>query len=161
MLDSFEVRNAMRGEDERSEGLFSYVRLDTRIPADHPLRAIRALIDEALTGLSRDFNKLYARAGRRSRRSGCCGRCCCKRSTRCARSGSEQLDYNLLFRWFVGLSAVSSCPSWSRISNSARKLEVPEQCAHQMIRCGMRRYSARTGIGCSTAISRPSSLRAC
>ena len=66
MLDSFEVRNAMRGEDERSEGLFSYVRLDTRIPADHPLRAIRALIDEALTGLSRDFNKLYARAGRPS-----------------------------------------------------------------------------------------------
>jgi hypothetical protein len=76
----------MRGEDQRSEDLFSYVRLDTRIAADHPLHAIRALIEEALTGLSRDFNKLYARDGRPLiRRS---GRCCCKRSTRCARSGS-------------------------------------------------------------------------
>ena len=80
----------MRGEDQRSEGFFSYVRLDTRIPADHPLRAIRALADEALSGLSRKFDRLYsgATADRRSRRSGCCGRCCCRRSTRCARSGS-------------------------------------------------------------------------
>jgi hypothetical protein len=44
-LDSFDLRNAMRGEDERSEGLFRYVCLDARIPADHPLRAIRALVD--------------------------------------------------------------------------------------------------------------------
>ena len=64
--DSFEMRNAMRGEDQRPEGFFSYVRLDTRIPSDHPLRAIRTLIDEALSGLSRDFNKLYARDGRPS-----------------------------------------------------------------------------------------------
>src|SRR5450432_4205171 len=56
----------MRGEDQRSEVLFSYVRLESRIPADDPLRAIRALVDEALTGLSRDFNKLYARDGRPS-----------------------------------------------------------------------------------------------
>ena len=56
----------MRGEDQRSEVLFSYVRLESRIPADHPLRAIRTLIDEALKGLSRDFNKLYARDGRPS-----------------------------------------------------------------------------------------------
>src|SRR5882672_2261520 len=56
----------MRGEDQRSEVLFSYVRLESRIPADHPLRAIRTLIDEALNGLSRDFNKLYARDGRPS-----------------------------------------------------------------------------------------------
>ena len=56
----------MRGEDQRSEGFFSYVRLDTRIPADHPLRAIRSLADEALSGLSRDFDRLYARDGRPS-----------------------------------------------------------------------------------------------
>ncbi len=56
----------MRGEDQRSEVLFSYVRLESRIPTDHPLRAIRTLIDEALNGLSRDFNKLYARDGRPS-----------------------------------------------------------------------------------------------
>ena len=64
--DSFDLRDAMRGEDQRSEVLFSYVRLESRIPADHPLRAIRTLIDEALNGLSRAFNKLYARDGRPS-----------------------------------------------------------------------------------------------
>ena len=56
----------MRGEDQRSEGFFSYVRLETRIPADHPLRAIRELVDAALAELSRDFNRLYAREGRPS-----------------------------------------------------------------------------------------------
>src|ERR1700728_74790 len=74
----------MRGEDQRSEGFFSYVRLETRIAADHPLRAIRELVDAALAELSRAFDKLYAREGRPL---------------------MEQLDYNLLFRWFVGLSA--------------------------------------------------------
>ena len=56
----------MRGEDQRSEGFFSYVRLETRIPADHPLRAIRELVDQALAELSRAFDKLYAREGRPS-----------------------------------------------------------------------------------------------
>jgi len=79
----------MRGEDQRSEGIFSYVRLEQRVAADHPLRAIRELIDAALNELSRDFGKLYARDGRPSiRRNGCCGPCCCKRSTRCVRNGS-------------------------------------------------------------------------
>src|ERR1700692_145945 len=66
MLDSFGLGSAMRGEDQRSEGFFSYVRLEARIPTDHPLRAIRGLIDEALAGLSRSFDKLYAREGRPS-----------------------------------------------------------------------------------------------
>jgi transposase len=56
----------MRGEDQRSEGFFSYVRLETRIPTDHSLRAIRELIDEALRELSRTVNRLYAREGRPS-----------------------------------------------------------------------------------------------
>src|SRR5215831_4839826 len=56
----------MRGEDQRSERLFSYVALETRIPADHPLRAIRILTDEGLAGLSRDFAKIYSRDGRPS-----------------------------------------------------------------------------------------------
>ena len=78
----------MRGEDRRSEGMFSYVRLEERVPADHPLRAIRTLVDAALTDLSPAFEALYARVGgRRCRRNACCGRCCCRPSTRCARSG--------------------------------------------------------------------------
>ena len=56
----------MRGEDERSEGFFSYVPLDRRIAADHPLRAIRELVDAALAALSRHFDKLYSRDGRPS-----------------------------------------------------------------------------------------------
>src|SRR6202163_3145786 len=98
----------MRGEDQRSEVLFSYVRLESRTPADHPLRAIRTLIDEALNGLSRDFNKLYARDGRPSIPPERLLRALLLQAfytVRSERQLMEQLDYNLLFRWFVGLSA--------------------------------------------------------
>ena len=64
--DSFGLGYAMRGEDQRAEGFFSYVRLETRVPADHPLRAIRELVDAAVAELSRSFNQLYARDGRPS-----------------------------------------------------------------------------------------------
>jgi transposase len=108
MRDSFELRTAMRGEDQRSEGFFSYVRLETRIPPDHPLRAIRALVDEALRKLSRDFNRLYARDGRPSIPPERLLRALLLQAfytVRSERQLMEQLDYNLLFRWFVGLSA--------------------------------------------------------
>jgi transposase len=108
VLDSFDLRDAMRGEDQRSEVLFSYVRLESRIPADHPLRAIRTLIDEALKGLSRDFNKLYARDGRPSIPPERLLRALLLQAfytVRSERQLMEQLNYNLLFRWFVGLSA--------------------------------------------------------
>jgi transposase len=108
MPDSFELRNAMRGQDQRSEGFFSYVRLETRIPADHPLRAIRGLVDEALTALSRDFNKIYARDGRPSIPPERLLRALLLQAfytVRSERQLMEQLNYNLLFRWFVGLSA--------------------------------------------------------
>jgi len=98
----------MRGEDQRSEGFFSYVRLETRIPADHPLRAIRELIDAALRDLSRSFNRLYAREGRPSIPPERLLRALLLQafySVRSERQLMEQLDYNLLFRWFVGLSA--------------------------------------------------------
>ena len=98
----------MRGEDQRSEGLFSYVRLETRIPADHPLRPIRELVDAALRDLSRDFDKLYSRDGRPSIPPERLLRALLLQafySVRSERQLMEQLDYNLLFRWFVGLSA--------------------------------------------------------
>ncbi len=105
--DSFGLGNAMRGEDQRSEGIFSYVRLEQRVPADHPLRAIRDLVDAALRELSRDFGKLYARHGRPSIPPERLLRALLLQAfftVRSERQLMEQLDYNLLFRWFVGLS---------------------------------------------------------
>ncbi len=98
----------MRGEDQRSEGFFSYVRLEARIPADHPLRAIRELVDAALAELSRRFDRLYARDGRPSIPPERLLRALLLQAfytVRSERQLMEQLDYNLLFRWFVGLSA--------------------------------------------------------
>ena len=101
----------MRGEDEHAERLFSYVRLETRIPTDHPLRAIRELVDAALKDLSRSFDRLYAREGRPSIPPERLLRALLLQAfytVRSERQLMEQLDYNLLFRWFVGLSADDS-----------------------------------------------------
>src|SRR6476620_9449116 len=98
----------MRGKDQRAEVLFSYVSVETRIPADHPLRAIRDVIDEALRKLSPSFSRLYAREGRPSIPPERLLRALLLQAfytVRSERQLMEQLDYNLLFRWFVGLSA--------------------------------------------------------
>ena len=89
----------MRGSDERSEGLFSYVSCEARVPACHPLRPIRAIVDEALEVMSSTFEGLCTpgSAGRRSRRRSCRGRCCFRPSTRCARNAYSG-DCALWFR---------------------------------------------------------------
>jgi transposase len=107
LTDSSLAEIAMRGEDQRSEGIFSYVRLEQRVPADHPLRPIRELTDAALKGLSRDFSRLYSREGRPSIPPERLLRALLLQAfytVRSERQLMEQLDYNLLFRWFVGLS---------------------------------------------------------
>ncbi len=98
----------MRGKDQPAEGLFSYVRLESRIPADYPLRAIRELVDAALRDLSRSFDRLYSREGRPPIPPERLLRALLLQAfytVRSERQLMEQLDYNLLFRWFVGLSA--------------------------------------------------------
>ena len=108
MTDSFWLGEAMRGEDQQSGSFFSYVRLEARIPADHPLRAIRELVDAALRELSRSFDRLYAREGRPSIPPERLLRALLLQAfytVRSERQLMEQLNYNLLFRWFVGLSA--------------------------------------------------------
>jgi transposase len=107
LTDSLRVGVGMRGEDQRSEGFFSYLRLEQRVAADHPLRAIRNLVDAALKELSQDFNKLYARDGRPSIAPERLLRALLLQAfytVRSERQLMEQIDYNLLFRWFVGLS---------------------------------------------------------
>ena len=96
----------MRGEDRRTGQLFSYVDLETRVPADHPLRAIRDLVDAALAALSADFDTLYSRVGRPSIAPERLLRALllqCFYSVRSERQLMERLDFDLLFRWFVGL----------------------------------------------------------
>ena len=97
----------MRGKDQRSEGFFSYVRLETRIPADHPLRPIREIVDEALRKLSPAFSRLYAREGRPSIPPERLLRALLLQPLYSIHSEEqlmEQINYNLLFRWFVGLN---------------------------------------------------------
>lgn len=96
----------MRGRDDRSEGFFCYVRLEERIPADHPLRAIRALADEVLGSLNKRFEGLYSTMGRPSIAPEMLLRATLLQaffSVRSERMLMEQINYNLLFRWFVGL----------------------------------------------------------
>jgi transposase len=96
----------MRGQDDRSEGFFSYVRLEERIPPDHPLRPIKALADEVLGSLSRRFDGLYSSMGRPSIPPEMLLRATLLQaffSVRSERMLMEQINYNLLFRWFVGL----------------------------------------------------------
>jgi transposase len=97
----------MRGTDVQQGAMFSYVSLESRVPASHPLRDIKILLDEALKGLSRDFQRVYAAEGRPSIPPERLVRASTLQilySIRSERLLCEQLDYNLLFRWFVGLS---------------------------------------------------------
>jgi len=97
----------MRGLDDQTAGLFSYVSCEARVPASHPLRPIRAIADEALEVLSSDFEGLYSKVGRPSIAPEKLLRALLLQAfytIRSERQLMEQMDYNLLFRWFVGLS---------------------------------------------------------
>jgi transposase len=96
----------MRGADEQSGSMFSYVSLEQRVPPDHPLRAIRRITDRALARLSPKFGTLYINFGRPSIAPEKLLRALLLQAIYTIRSERqliEQLDYNLLFRWFVGL----------------------------------------------------------
>jgi len=105
MTTPTEVR--MRGDDQEEQGaMWSYVPMERRIPADHPLRAMRPLVDAVLRDLSPRFAELYSRVGRPSIAPEKLLRALLLQvlyTIRSERQLMEQLDYNLLFRWFVGL----------------------------------------------------------
>lgn len=97
----------MRGEDSQQEAMFSYVSPEKRVPTEHPLRPIRAMVDKVLEEMSPRFAKLYSDVGRPSIAPERLLRALLLQifySVRSERLLMEQLDYNLLFRWFVGLA---------------------------------------------------------
>lgn len=97
----------MRGQDAKQAAIFSYISPEERVPADHPLRPIRAMVDQALHALSSRFQALYAPIGRPGIPPERLLRALMLQvlySVRSERMLMEQLNYNLLFRWFVGLN---------------------------------------------------------
>ena len=96
----------MRGDEEGQEGFIVFESLEDRVPPDHPLRSIRRLVDEALREMSPLFDSLYAEKGRVSIPPECLLRALVLQTLYgipSERKLCEHLEYNLLFRWFVGL----------------------------------------------------------
>jgi transposase len=97
----------MRGEDQQQQAMFSYLSPEARVPKDHPLRPIRIMVDNALADLAPLFREMYSHTGRPSIPPEQLLRALLLQALYTIRSERmlvEQLDYNLLFRWFVGLS---------------------------------------------------------
>ncbi len=97
----------MRGTDDQQSQIFSYLSPEQRVRKDHPLRAIRAMVDEVLRSLSPQFDRMYAREGRPSIAPEKLLRALVVQmlySIRSERLLMEEMDYNILFRWFVGLN---------------------------------------------------------
>ena len=97
----------MRGTEEVQDAMFSYISAEQRVPKDHPLRAIREILNEVLERLSPQFDSMYASTGRPSIAPEKLLRALVVQALYTVRSERmlmEQLNYNLLFRWFVGLN---------------------------------------------------------
>jgi transposase len=133
----------MRGDDREDTSLFSYISPEDRVPADHPLRPIRKMVDRALKDLNPLFDKMYSRVGRPSIPPEKLLRALLLQvlySIRSERLLMEQLDYNLLFRWFVGLSMDD--PVWDHSvfsKNRDRLLESDVSAAFFDSVCGQAR----------------------
>jgi transposase len=118
----------VRGSDDRNGSLFSYVDLEARVPTDHPLRVILRIADEALDGMSAKFDACYARIGRPSIAPERLMRALLLQAFYSIRSEHqlmERLEFDLLFRWFVGLGIddrVWDAPTFSK--NRDRLLEA-------------------------------------
>src|SRR3954447_16633994 len=124
----------MRGDDRQPRAIFSYVSAEERVPQDHPLRAIRTFVDEILREMTREFDALYSEHGRPSIPPDRLLRAQLLQlfySIRSERLLMEQLDYNMLFRWFVCLEmdepicVPTEIPKVGRIAMVSDPLGVP------------------------------------
>ncbi len=101
----------MRGRRDPQVTMLAFIDLETRVPADHPLRLIKAVADKALAALSPKLDRMYADVGRPSippERLLKSSLLIALYSVRSERAFCEQLDYNLLFRWFLGMNLMES-----------------------------------------------------
>jgi transposase len=115
----------MRGGHERSGSLFSYVDLEGRVGKDHPLRAIRGIVNQALSTLSGEFSALYSRSGRPSIAPEKLLRAMLLQafySIRSERQLMERLEFDLLFRWFVGIGVDDAAWDHSTFSKNREHL---------------------------------------
>jgi len=129
----------MRGQDTQQSAMFSYISPEKRVPADHPLRQIRGMVDVALKGMTRTFNRIYVDWGRPSIAPEKLLRALLLQvlySIRSERMLMEQLEYNLLFRWFVGLNVDE--PVWvptlfSKNRDRLRPADIAEKLFAQVL----------------------------
>ena len=144
----------MRGTDERSGELFSYVDLEDRVPTEHPLRLIRRIVNEVLVALDGEFTKLYADSGRPSIAPERLLRALLLQvfyTIRSERQLMEQLHYNLLYRWFVGLGVDE--PVWvPTVFTKNRERLLKAEVAHKFLaelltQGGARAFVGRTLLG--------------
>lgn len=133
------VRTGMRGADQQQNHIFSYLSPEARVRNDHPLRAIRAMVDEVLRQLSRRFDTMYASVGRASIPPEKLLRALLLQmlyTIRSERLLMEEMDYNLLFRWFVGLNAddeVWDASTFSKNRDRLLEADVAKQFLAQVV----------------------------
>src|ERR1700724_2794741 len=131
----------MRGDDNQQEGMFSYISPEKRVPADHPLRSIRKMVDEILKEMSPKFAKLYSEVGRPSIAPERLLRSLLLQifySVRSERMLIEQLQYNLLFRWFVGMEMDEMVWNHAVFSKNRERL-LNEEIAEPFFQRGLER----------------------
>lgn len=127
----------MRGTDHKQSPLFSYVNLEDRIPRDHPLRRVKSLADLVLRSMSPHFDALYAEGGRPSiapERLLRASLLQCLFSIRSERALVEHIDFNMMYRWFVGLTLDEAIWDHSTFSANRERL-LKESTTQRLSRC--------------------------
>src|SRR5437899_4886242 len=147
----------MRGEQDPQVSMLAFIDMETRVPLDHPLRTIRRLADEALAALSPTFEAMYAVCGRPSippERLLKASLLISLYSVRSERAFCEQLDYDLLFRWFLGMNLIEPSFDPSTFSKNRERLlehNVAQQFFDRVVLQAMHSVSCRTSTSPSTA----------
>src|SRR5216684_8654188 len=135
----------MRGEQEPQVSMLAFIDLETRVPLDHPLRTIKRLADDAFAELSTAFDQMYAASGRPSippERLLKALLLIDLYSVRSERALCEQLDYDLLFRWFLGMDMVEPSFDSSTFSKNRERL-LQHQVAREFFDAVVRRAAER------------------